>query len=144
VHRRNQAAEELVEEMQYDLWKAIEEMEFCLKEKTFTVRKEKKTRESQQVEIIDYSPEFTKTSSVWTTVDWETKLVNWPSVVKPPVRENFATWWAYFNGTLQPWNRQVKPDDDTYELAKMAVTERARGKTLVGCLGRLLLMLLVS
>jgi len=29
-----QAAEEL-EEMQYDLWKAIEEMEFCLKEKTF-------------------------------------------------------------------------------------------------------------
>jgi len=28
-----QAAEELVEEMQYDLWKAIEES--CLKEKTF-------------------------------------------------------------------------------------------------------------
>jgi len=34
----------------------------------------------------------------------------------------------------------IKTDDDTYELAKMAVTERARGKTLVGCL---LLMLLV-
>jgi len=28
-----QAAEELVEEMQYDLWKAIEEMEFCLKKR---------------------------------------------------------------------------------------------------------------
>jgi len=27
----------------------------------------------------------------------------------------------------------IKTDDDTYELAKMAVTERARGKTLVGC-----------
>jgi len=37
----------------------------------------------------------------------------------------------------------IKTDDDTYELAKMAVTERARGKTLVGCFGRLLLMLLV-
>jgi len=41
-----------------------------LLEKTYTrVREKRKARESQQVEIIDYSPEFTKTSSVW--VDWE-------------------------------------------------------------------------
>jgi len=139
-----QAAEELVEEMQYDLWKAIEEMEFCLRKDFYTVREKRKARESQQVEIIDYSPEFTKTSSVWTRVDYTSNWVNWPSVVKPPVRENFATWWAYFN----QHNREIvgtcaliKTDDDTYELAKMAVTERARGKTLVGCLGRLLLML---
>ena len=55
-----QAAVELVEEMQYDLWKAIEEMEFLLARKDFytRVREKRKACESEQVEIIDYSPEF--------------------------------------------------------------------------------------
>jgi len=33
----------------------------------------------------------------------------------------------------------IKTDDDTYELAKMAVTERARGKNIGWLLGRLLM-----
>jgi len=54
--------------MQYDLWKAIEEMEFAWKKRLlYSCKRKRKARESQQVEIIDYSPEFTKTSSVWTT-----------------------------------------------------------------------------
>jgi len=63
----------------------------------YSCKRKRKARESQQVEIIDYSPEFTKTSSVWTTSGLRntSNWVNWPSVVKPPVRENFATWWVF-------------------------------------------------
>jgi len=141
-----QAAEELVEEMQYDLWKAIEEMEFFERKDFYTrvrenVKPWKPTGWNYWLLTWVYE-DFKRLNYEWieNTSNW-----NWPSVVKPPVRENFATWWAYFNGTLH-WNRRyfAIKTDDTYELAKMAVTERARGKTLVGCLGRLLLMLLVS
>jgi len=52
VHRRNQAAEELVEEMQYDLWKAIEEMEFCLKEKTFILVKNVKPVKANRLKLL--------------------------------------------------------------------------------------------
>jgi len=39
---------------------------FAWKKTLYSCKRKRKARESQQVEIIDYSP-FTKTSSVWTT-----------------------------------------------------------------------------
>ena len=54
------AVEELLLETQYDLWKAIEEVEFLLTHKSFfdRVREVRKAREQRSVEIIDYLPEF--------------------------------------------------------------------------------------
>ncbi|MDJ0633073.1 MAG: helix-turn-helix domain-containing protein [Xenococcaceae cyanobacterium MO_188.B29] len=51
----NQAVEELLSETQYDLWKAIEEVEFLITNKNFfnRVREVRKIRERQNIKIID-------------------------------------------------------------------------------------------
>src|SRR5687767_13436679 len=55
----HEAVEELFAEMQYDLWKAIEETEFLLGQQNLLerVKKKLKARESQEVQIKDYTPE---------------------------------------------------------------------------------------
>jgi len=71
------------------------------------VREKRKARESQQVEIIDYSLSLRRLQAFELRVDWEIlqiestdhQSLNHPS-------EKILQPWAYFNGTLQPWNRR--------------------------------------
>src|ERR1700756_1186388 len=53
------AIDKAFSESQYDLWKAIEEWEYLLEQKSLLrrVQEEKKKREGSMVQIIDYTPE---------------------------------------------------------------------------------------
>ena len=140
-----QAAEELVEEMQYDLWKAIEEMEFLLERKDFytRVREKRKARESQQVEIIDYSPEFyedfKRLNYEWIEKYFKLESTDHQSLNHPSekiLQPGGHILMARYNREIVGTCALIKTDDDTYELAKMAVTERARGKNIGWLLGQ--------
>src|SRR5882762_6264130 len=67
------AIEKAMKETHHDLWKAIAEWEFLLGEKSLLRRvlEEKKTRESSEVQIVDYTPAdqpaFRRLNEEWIT-----------------------------------------------------------------------------
>lgn len=140
-----QAAEALLSEAQHDLWKAIEEVEFLLTESSFfdRVQAVRKSRERQQVEIIDYSPEFQETfkqlncewiEQYFTLEDSDHQSLNHPDqkILQPGGHIYLARYKDEIVGTCA----LIKLNSDTYELVKMAVTERARGKGIGWLLGQ--------
>jgi DNA-binding MarR family transcriptional regulator len=140
-----QAIEELLLETQHDLWKAIEEMEFLLARKDFytRVREKRKTRESQKVEIIDYSPEFheafKRLNYEWIEKYFKLEETDHQSLNKPDekiLQPGGHILMARYNGEIVGTCALIKINDDTYELAKMAVTELARGKNIGWMLGQ--------
>ncbi|MDJ0704892.1 MAG: bifunctional helix-turn-helix transcriptional regulator/GNAT family N-acetyltransferase [Leptolyngbyaceae cyanobacterium MO_188.B28] len=140
-----QAVESLLSETRHDLWKAIEEVEFLLTEKSFLTRVQeiRKVRERQQVEIIDYSPEFhddfKRLNYEWieqyfTLEDTDRHSLDYPDekILKP----GGHIFMARLNGEMVGACALIKRDDSTFELAKMAVTEPARGRGVGWLLGR--------
>jgi N-acetylglutamate synthase-like GNAT family acetyltransferase/DNA-binding MarR family transcriptional regulator len=141
----NQAAEELLLEAQHDLWKAIEEIEFLLVRKDFytRVKEKRKTRESQQVEIIDYSTEFhedfKRLNYEWIEKYFKLEENDHQSLNNPYekiLKPGGHIFMARYNGEIVGTCALIKINDDTYELAKMAVKESARGKNIGWLLGQ--------
>ena len=139
-----QAVEELLAETQFDLWNAIAEVEFLLSEKGFfdRVQEVRKVRERQLVEIIDYAPEFSEDfkrlnyewiEKYFTVEDTDRQYLDHPQtkILDPGGYIHMARYVGEIVGTCA----LVKMDDDTYELAKMAVTETARGRGIGHLLG---------
>lgn len=140
-----QAAEELLSETQHDLWKAIEEVEFLLTRKDFysRVTDKRKTRESQQVEIINYSPEFyedfKRLNYEWIEKYFKLEEIDRQSLNHPDekiLKPGGHIFMARYNSEIIGTCALIKIDDNTYELAKMAVTESARGKHIGWLLGQ--------
>jgi DNA-binding MarR family transcriptional regulator/N-acetylglutamate synthase-like GNAT family acetyltransferase len=140
-----QVVEDLLAEMQHDLWKAIEEIEFLLANKSFfdRVQEVRKVRERQQVEIIDYRPEFhddfKRLNYEWIEKYFQIEESDRQSLEHP--NETILTpgghiYMAHFNGEIVGTCALIKMDNDTYELAKMAVTEKAKGKGIGWLLGK--------
>ena len=140
-----QAVEDLLSETQYDLWKAIEEVEFLLTENSFfnRVQEIRKVHERPQIEIIDYSPEFyndfKRLNYEWIEKyfkleDTDRQSLNHPG--KKILQPGGHIYMARHNGEIVGTCALVKRDNDTYELAKMAVTERARGRGIGWLLGQ--------
>lgn len=140
-----QAVENLLSETQYDLWKTIEAVEFLLNDKSFfdRVRAVRKGRESQHVEIIDYSPEFQddfkRLNYEWiekyfTLEEADRQSLNHPDQkILQPGGHIYLAWHDHeIVGTCA----LIKMNDETYELAKMAVAERARRKGIGWLLGQ--------
>ena len=132
-----QAVENLLLESQSNLWRAIAEVEFLLTEKGLfeRVREARKARECQQVEIIDYSPEFLEDfkhlnyewiEKHFTLEETDRQYLDHPDekVLKP----GGHIYMARYEGNIVGTCAVVKIDAHTYELAKMAVTESARGR----------------
>jgi DNA-binding MarR family transcriptional regulator/N-acetylglutamate synthase-like GNAT family acetyltransferase len=141
----NQAAEELLLEAQHDLWKAIEEIEFLLDRKDFYTRvtEKRKTRESQHVEIIDYSTEFhedfKRLNYEWIERYFKLEENDHQSLNNPYekiLKPGGHIFMARYNGEIVGTCALIKINDDTYELAKMAVKEFARGKKIGWLLGQ--------
>lgn len=139
-----QAVEDLLSETQSDLWKAIDEVEFLLSEKSFfnRVRAIRKARECQQVEIIDYSPEFLEDfkqlnyewiEKYFTMEEADRKYLDHPNenILEP----GGHIYMARHDGAIVGACALVNMDGKTYELAKMTVTERARGRGIGRLLG---------
>ncbi len=140
-----QAVEELLSEARYDLWRAIEEVEFLLASKNFCdrVREKRKARESQQIEIIDYLPEFhedfKRLNYEWIEKYFKLEETDYQSLNHPEekiLQPGGHIFMARYSGKIIGTCALIKIDDDTYELAKMAVAEGARGKNIGWLLGQ--------
>ncbi|NER79958.1 MAG: GNAT family N-acetyltransferase [Leptolyngbya sp. SIO1D8] len=140
-----QAVEDLLSETQHDLWKAIAEVEFLLTEKSFfdRVQEVRKRREQQQVEIIDYSPEFSddfkQLNYEWIHQYFDLEETDSQYLENPDekiLNPGGYIYMARYRGEVVGTCALVKKDHETYELAKMAVTVRARGKGIGWLLGQ--------
>lgn len=140
-----QAVDELLLATQYDLWKGIGEVEYLLTEKSFfnRVQEIRKKRECQQVEIIDYSSDFhndfKRLNYEWIEEYFKLEETDHHSLNHPYekiLKPGGHIYMARFNGEVIGTCALIKKDNNTYELAKMAVTERARGKGVGWLLGQ--------
>ena len=132
-----QAVDELLSETQHDLWKAIAEVEFLLSERNFfnRVQSVRKQRERQNIEIIDYSPEFLEDfkrlnyewiEQYFTIEEADRQYLEHPdSTILNPGGHIYM---ARYNDSIVGTCALVKVNEDTYELAKMGVTQAARGR----------------
>lgn len=140
-----QVVEDLLAEMQHDLWRAIEEVEFLLTNKSFfdRVKEIRKARERQQVEIVDYRPEFhddfKRLNYEWIEKYFQLEEADRQSLDHPNekiLEPGGHIFMARFNLEMVGTCALIKMNDDTYELAKMAVTEKAKGKGIGWLLGQ--------
>ena len=140
-----QAVEDLLSETQHDLWKAIEEVEFLLSNKSLFDRVQaiRKSRECQHVEIIEYSPkfhdEFKQLNYEWIEKYFKLEEADHQSLSQPDekiLKPGGQIYMARQNGEIVGTCALIKIDKDTYELAKMAVNERARGRGIGWLLGQ--------
>ncbi|PTR01066.1 MarR family transcriptional regulator with acetyltransferase activity [Mucilaginibacter yixingensis] len=143
----NNAIEELLAQTRHNLWKAIEEWEFLLEQKSLLkrVQDQKKRREEQKVEIIDYRPEykadFASLNEEWISRYFKIEEADRKALHHP--QENIIDkggyiFMAMYDNKIAGTCALVKIDDTEYdyELAKMAVAPWAQGKSIGYLLGK--------
>ncbi|QJT10628.1 bifunctional helix-turn-helix transcriptional regulator/GNAT family N-acetyltransferase [Oceanidesulfovibrio marinus] len=139
-----ESMDELQGQMQHNLLKAIEETEYLLEEKSLhdRVLEQRKRRESQRVEILDYTPEFhddfKRLNYEWiekffTVEDADRELLEHPNerILNP----GGAILLARYEGEIVGVCALFRKDDETLELAKMAVTPKVQGRSIGWTLG---------
>lgn len=141
----NAAVENAFTETQYNLWKAIEEWEFLLEQKSLIkrVEEQRKLREGRDVRIIPYQPEhkaaFKKLNEDWITQYFRMEEFDYKYLDHP--EENILNKGGYIFMAIYK-NEPVgtcaiiKVNDARYELAKMGVAPHAKGKGIGYLLGR--------
>ncbi|HAA27322.1 MAG TPA: MarR family transcriptional regulator [Cyanobacteria bacterium UBA8553] len=141
----NQAVEELLLESQYNLWNAIAEAEFLLANKSFfdRVQAVQKVREQKSIEIIDYLPEFhndfKRLNYEWIEQYFQLEEADQQSLNHPDekiLKPGGHILMARYKGEIVGTCALIKMNDKTYELAKMAVTPKAKGKGIGWLLGQ--------
>ncbi|PYF77223.1 bifunctional helix-turn-helix transcriptional regulator/GNAT family N-acetyltransferase [Pedobacter nutrimenti] len=142
----NDAVEELSASTRNDLWKAIQEWEFLLEQKSLLrrVTEQKKKRESLKVEVVDYTPAyqeaFRNLNVEWITTYFKMEETDYKALDNP--KKYILDNGGYILVALydqQPVGvcaliKMNDPDYD-YELAKMAVSPLAQGKSIGWILG---------
>lgn len=139
------AIEKVMKETQYDLWKAIGEWEFLLEQKSLLrrVQEEKKLRESSEVQIVDYEPAFAKAfhdlNEEWITTWFKMEEEDHHALDHP--KEHILDggghiFIALYKGQAVGTCAIIKMKDGGFELAKMAVSPKAKGKGIGWLLGR--------
>lgn len=125
------AVEELLSETQYALWKAIEDVEFLLVDKSFfhRVQESRKIREPQHIEIIDYLPEFhedfKRLNYEWIEQYFKLEEADLRSLERPDekiLKPGGHIYMARHNNKIVGTCALIRINKNTYELAKMAVT----------------------
>jgi GNAT superfamily N-acetyltransferase len=140
----NAAVETALLETQSDIWKAIEEWEYLLSEKSLLkrVQHEKKLRESKAVEIVSYHPKyqsaFKQLNEEWITTWFKMEEADYKILDHP--EEYVIDRGGYILFVLLDSNpigtcALVKRDETTFELSKMAVSPEAKGKGIGWLLG---------
>lgn len=130
------AIEKAMKETHHDLWKAIGEWEFLLEQKSLLqrVREEKKLRESEQVQIVDfeaaYQPAFRQLNEEWITRYFRMEKGDYMALDHPQeyiLDKGGHIFMALYKGEAVGTCSLIPMDDGGYELAKMAVSPRAQG-----------------
>ncbi len=140
----NAAVETALLETQSDIWKAIEEWEYLLSEKSLLkrVQDEKKLRESKAVEIVSYQPKyqaaFKQLNEEWITTWFKMEEADYKILDHPEeyvIDGGGYILFAIFDGKPVGTCALVKRDGTTFELSKMAVSPEAKGKGIGWLLG---------
>ncbi len=143
----NVAIEGALAETNADLWKAIEEWEYILAEKSLfqRVKEQKKLRESEDVKIIDYNKSYKdvfRTLNVeWISTYFKMEEADYKALDNPDdyILKNGGHIFValYKNEPLGVCALiKMKESKYPYELAKMAVSPKAQRKNLGGLLGQ--------
>lgn len=141
----NLAIENALAQTQYNIWKAIEEWEFLLGQKDLLkrVQDEKKLRESKDVEIVAYMPEyqqaFKKLNEDWITQYFKMEETDYKSLDHPDdyiLNKGGYILMALYKNEPAGTCALIKMNNDTFELAKMAVSATAKGKGIGFLLGK--------
>jgi N-acetylglutamate synthase-like GNAT family acetyltransferase/DNA-binding MarR family transcriptional regulator len=131
------AVEAIFDQTTYDLWKAIEEWEHLLEQKTLLKRvvEQKKVRERSDIELVPYSSKYRKVFKDL-NVEWISKYFKMEEADQKYLdhpENNILKKGGYIAIALyknQPVGTcaLVKMDKGSFELAKMAVLPACRGK----------------
>lgn len=141
----SEAMNVLLQHMQHDFWKALEEMEFLLEEKSFLERvvEQRTQREGQQFEIIEYSDtyheDFKRLNYEWIKQYFKVEDEDRAALEDPRgkiLAPGGAILLAIYKGAVVGTCALLKKDSSTFELAKMAVSTEIRGRSIgwkLGC-----------
>jgi len=138
------AVEELLTESKSNLWQAIEQTELRLSENNFyqRVRKERKNREKTQVQIVEfseqYNDDFAELNKLWIQKYWQLEQADLDALESPQeyiIDKGGEIYLASYQGEIVGSCALLKMSDDVYELAKMAVSDKAKGKGIGSILG---------
>jgi DNA-binding MarR family transcriptional regulator/GNAT superfamily N-acetyltransferase len=143
----NNAIGELSAQTRNDLWKAIEEWEFLLEQKTLFTRvmSQKKLRESNKVKMVDYSPKYRKAfkslNEEWISAYFKMEEADHKALDNPKgyiLDKGGYIVVALYNDEPVGVCALIKMKDPEYdyELAKMAVSPTAQGKGIGWLLGQ--------
>lgn len=141
------AIDEAMSQARYDIWKAIEEWEFLLNQKSLLrrVQDQKKRRESRNVQIVDYKPAyreaFRQLNEEWISKYFKMEEADHKALDNPQkniIARGGHILVALFNNEPVGVCALLKMNDPVYEyeLAKMAVSPKAQGKSIGWLLGK--------
>lgn len=141
------AIESVISEARHNLWEAIEEWEFLLEQKSLLrrVQEQKKLRESKDVRIVEYSDQyqtaFRSLNEEWISTYFKMEEADYKALDKPKeyiLDKGGKIFVALYNNEPVGVCALIKMDDQDYdfELAKMAVSPKAQGKSIGWLLGR--------
>ncbi|SFW86970.1 transcriptional regulator, MarR family with acetyltransferase activity [Chitinophaga sancti] len=141
------AIDDISSQTRNDLWKAIEEWEYLLEEKSLLRRvlETKKQREGHTIRIVDYTPAYQQAfrdlNEEWITTYFKMEAADYKALDHP--NEYILDKGGYILVALDGETpvgvcALIKMDDPVYEyeLAKMAVSPKAQGRSVGYKLGR--------
>jgi len=143
----NGAVETVLNATRNDLWKAVEEWEYLLTQKSLLryVQEQKKQREGKVVKIVDYkaeyAPVFKNLNEEWISRYFKMEEADYKALDNPEayiLDKGGCILIALYNEEPVGVCALLKMDDPDYdfELAKMAVSPKAQGKNIGWLLGR--------
>lgn len=141
------AIESLISEAKHNLWAALEEWEYLLEQKSLIKRvsEQKKQRESKDVKIVEYAPEyqdaFKALNVEWISAYFEMEEADYKALDNPEdyiLNKGGKILVALYENEPVGVCALIKmnnPDYD-FEMAKMAVSPKAQGKNIGWLLGK--------
>lgn len=141
------AIDGIIAEATHNLWEAIEEWEFLLEQKSIfrRVKEQKKLRESKDVKIVEYKPQyqsaFRSLNEEWISNYFEMEEADYRALDNPEeyiLKKGGKIFVALYNNEPLGVCALLKLDDPNYdfEMAKMAVSPKAQGKNIGWLLGQ--------
>ncbi|MFZ0597523.1 MAG: GNAT family N-acetyltransferase, partial [Flavobacterium sp.] len=141
------AVDGLISESSYNLWAALEEWEFLLEQKSLfkRVNEEKKKRESHDVQIVDFEPQyleaFKSLNVEWISTYFEMEEADYKALDNPQeyiLDKGGKIFVALYRNEPVGVCALIKMKNPTYdfEMAKMAVSPKAQGKNIGFLLGQ--------
>ena len=141
------AIEGIITESKHNLWAALEEWEFLLEQKSLIKRvsEQKKKRESKDVKIVEYKPEyqqaFRELNVEWISKYFEMEEADYKALDNPEdyiLKKGGKILVALYENEPVGVCALIKMNNSEYdfEMAKMAVSPKAQGKSIGWLLGK--------